>query len=251
VHVRHRVDTVRIAGSNGVDDVARRMVDHVDRAETTSVVRVLAAADRHDPSTSARGDLHEVAPHATRRANGDHRLALGEPERIGHVQRGDSRGRDRRRHGVIEGGRLVSDGPRRDGGELRQRPLAEVGLADGAEHLITDRVPLDALAQRVHGSRAVHAWNERESVLHLILQVALHHRGVERLQPRRGHPQPELTFDRLRNGEIAHRALLSESIERERLHHSSLLSRVRQAKRRIRIPSLSTTGGILDHRRRG
>jgi hypothetical protein len=84
----------------------------------------------------------------------------------------------------------VCNGSRRDGDELSQRPFAEVRLADGAEYFLTGRVSLDALAHRVHGSRGVHARNERESVLHVVLHVALHDRDVERVQPRRNHPQP-------------------------------------------------------------
>lgn len=59
-------------------------------------------------------------------------------------------------------------------------------------------------------------------MLHVVLHVALHHRDVERIQPGRHHTQSELTFSRLRDGEVTHRALLSESIDRERLHHFSL-----------------------------
>ena len=62
-------------------------------------------------------------------------------------------------------------------------------------------------------------------MLHVILHVALHHGDVERVQPRRYHAHPELPFSRLRDREVAHRALLSESIDRECLHvHVSRLS---------------------------
>jgi len=55
-------------------------------------------------------------------------------------------------------------------------------------------------------------------MLHVVLHVALYHCNVERVQPRRGHPQPKLTILGLRDREVAHRTLFFERIERERFH---------------------------------
>ena len=120
--------------------------------------------------------------------------------------------------GVIERRRSAGHGPGGGGRELRPRPFAQIALADGAEDLVSDRVALDALPHRLDGSGGVHAGNQREPMLHVVLQVALHHRGVERIHPGDGDPQPDLTFRGIRHREITNRALLSESIQRERLH---------------------------------
>jgi len=124
----------------------------------------------------------------------------------------------RGRSGVVHRGRLASHRPRRHGGELCHGSLAEIHLADGAEHLVSDVPPVDPVTERLHRPRGVHARHEREPVLHPVLQVALEDGVVERVQPGGRNPDPHLSFSWLGNADVLHRTGLSEFVDGEGLH---------------------------------
>jgi hypothetical protein len=119
---------------------------------------------------------------------------------------------------VVQRRWLRGHGPEGHRGVLGHRPLAEDRVPDRAEHLVPHRSVDHAGTDGVHRARPVHPGDQRESVLHPPLQVALEDGVVEGIDPGRGHRDPDLSLSGLGHGQIDDRSGLAQRLDGERSH---------------------------------
>ncbi|MDX2604254.1 hypothetical protein PV379_06665 [Streptomyces caniscabiei] len=192
------------------------------------------AGGRDHLRAACGGELHRQRTHPAAGPGDQHRLALGQADRVqahhGSQPRHAQRARVPHRQALGDTGDAVSGG---HGDVLGQRTGAQVRLQHEAEDLVADREAVHALTERLDGAREVSPEDQREPVLHEPLRVPGSRGDVEAVQRGGGHLDQQFTGSRARSVHLGHSRGRGDGFERDGTHDNTLseVSRSKWARR--------------------